>query len=476
MQPKSHILTYLLSRIPAAALNLASVAIFTRIAGADGYGTFLLIAAWTYVIQCTLCRWICDAFFACYREDRQHEFIATATWLHVAANIMAWAVLLLLALLGVIGFVEACALAIMVAGVSTYELAFEIRRTRLEASAASAVLLIRSFLMLVLGTLAIEISGTPMSLPFAVGAAYLLSAVPTIIHYWPSFSLVPDRETRDSIIAFGWPLIFATGTAVVAQNIDRIVLGHFSPPSSLGAYGALADLMKQGFFIFGEAISASLIALAKRRSMDGDAVGARAALAEAFRSMVALIVFGSIAVLMFEDIILRVFLGPELRDIASTLIHILLMASAFVLLRTFYFGQIVFFTSSSRLQLIVSVIQVIITGALAVPFVITWGALGAGAALLSGQILSCVLFAFAGRTGFSLPLPLGDAALIIVSGVAVWFIHAAAAQMVTCRLCLASADIALLAVGTAIITLHYDLFSSRFLVSKLRRTTSTDGR
>ena len=63
------------------------------------------------------------------------------------------------------------------------------------------------------------------------------------------------------------------------QVVDRLIIVKTVGPEHLGAYGAIADFLKQSFVVFGEALALSLISIAKREARDrGDGCGNRGAL------------------------------------------------------------------------------------------------------------------------------------------------------------------------------------------------------
>ncbi len=59
------------------------------------------------------------------------------------------------------------------------------------------------------------------------------------------------------------------GTAALAQSLDRLIIAKTVGGRGVGAYGALADFLRQSFIVFGEAIALSLISLAKREARTG---------------------------------------------------------------------------------------------------------------------------------------------------------------------------------------------------------------
>ncbi|WP_204283555.1 hypothetical protein, partial [Klebsiella pneumoniae] len=74
-------------------------------------------------------------------------------------------------------------------------------------------------------------------------------------------------------------------------------------PGELGAYGAIADFLKQSFLVFGESIALSMISIAKRDARAGDAAASAGVLEEAARTLTLIAAFGTAFFLSFDDVV-----------------------------------------------------------------------------------------------------------------------------------------------------------------------------
>ncbi|WP_163434705.1 oligosaccharide flippase family protein, partial [Escherichia coli] len=72
---------------------------------------------------------------------------------------------------------------------------------------------------------------------------------------WPMLDGHASLAEARRLLAYGWPLVFSFGIAALAQVLDRLVVGKSLGPGELGAYGAIADFLKQSFLVFGESIA-----------------------------------------------------------------------------------------------------------------------------------------------------------------------------------------------------------------------------
>ena len=379
-----HSLIYVGSRGFAAALNMASVAVFTRLAPVESYGTYLYVLSWALVLYGATCQWPKFAFFALYDEAREPAQVGTVV------RILGGT--LLLAGLGSAGSTE-------------------IARPRLRAGAVAASVMSRAVLILALGSLALHLSQDPLHLACAVAAANALASLPAAATIAP---MMPGRGSRAEalrLFAYGWPLVLSFGTAALAQSLDRLIIAKTVGPAGLGAYGALADFLKQSFIVFGEAIALSLISIAKREARVGGMAAASGVLRDAARAMTLIAAFGAVFFLCFDDLVVAVLLGPDYRAEARELAPVLILASILMMFRAYYFGQVIYFARSSGLEAAAAFATLATVAALSLLLIPRFGAAGAALAFAGGQSAAClVLVLGARRTGTTMPLPLADMA------------------------------------------------------------------
>ena len=104
----------------------------------------------------------------------------------------------------------------------------------------------------------------------------------------------------------------------------------------------------------------------------------------------------------------------------------LILASILMMFRAYYFGQIIYFTTSSRLEAVASTATLATVGVLSLALIPHLGVAGAAIAFAAGQAAACLVFVLgANRRGSGLPampLPLADiagiAALALATGLA----------------------------------------------------------
>lgn len=453
-----HTLTYLGSRGVAAALNLASLAVFTRLAPAETFGFYLLILSWALVLYGATCQWPKFSFFALYDESRAAAQAGTLVRLLAGMIGLAGLAGAGAAALGLVEARVAFAIVSAVFGMMAFEGAVEIARTRLRVEAVSLSVVLRALLVMILGSAALVLTGDPVHLLLATALANLLASVPAAHAIASLLRGRGDMREARRLLAYGWPLVLSFGAAALAQSIDRLIIGASIGVSELGAYGAFADFLRQSFVVFGESVAFSMISIAKRDARAGGIAAAGPVLKDAARTLTLIAGFGAVFFLAFDDLIVSILLGPEYRAAALAVAPYLLVASILLMVRSYYFGQIIYFAPSSRLDAVASFALLASIGGLSLVLIPRYGAVGAAIAAAVGQGVACLVFVLGARRPIRMPVPLADIGLIAGAALACWaataWIDAAPAAQGAIGLVL---KLAILGIGFAAVTWRFNI-------------------
>lgn len=419
-----HSLIYVGSRGVAAALNMASVAVFTRLSPAHTYGSYLYLLSWALVLYGATCQWPKFSFFALYDEGRARAQIGTVVRILAASLLLAGLAAGLAAALGLIAAPAAGAIMLLAIGFTLFEGSTEIARTRLKAGAVAASVLCRAVLMLGLGSVVLHVTGDPVDLAMTIAVSNALGALPALVTIGPLMRGKGSRDEARRLIAYGWPLVLSFGVAALAQSLDRLIIAKTVGPAGLGAYGAIADFLRQSFIVFGEALALSLMSIAKREARLGGMAAASGVLCDAARAMTAIAAFGAVFFLCFDDLVITILLGPGYREEARRLAPVLILASILMMFRSYYFGQVIYFTRTSRLEAAAALATLVTVACASLLLIPSLGAFGAALAFAGGQAAAClVLVVGAERAGTAMPLPLADmggiAAAALAAGLAI---------------------------------------------------------
>lgn len=420
-------LPYLSARAVSAAGNLFAVAVFSHLAGPTEYGHYLLIFAWSLIVYGFGAQWMRFAYFGVYQTERFGEYVGSLLWLLSGGIAVVALVLTALGAFGVFAPSFLVAVFALVCGTTVYEAAFEVARTLLNVRMATLSMVLRALLTVAFGSASLWFGGGARDLAFAVAAAQVLAAAPSLASF-SGFRWSPGtRATALRIVGYGWPLFLSFGVTAVAQSIDRLLLAHYLGAATLGPYGVVADVMRQSFTVVGEAISLSLVTIAKSHANDGDIDASNAALQRTFNACLATAAFGAAFFIVFGDVAFRAVLQPEFIAPTNSLVPIFAVAFAFMTMRNFYFAQVIYFTHASYLDLVVAIVFVAVSTTLSLLLVPGHGAEGAALALSASCIVSCLAFMFLGRQWYRLPVDLS--ALKLMPALALCFVLGARATV-----------------------------------------------
>lgn len=402
---RRHLALYFVSRAFAAVSNLVAVAIFTRLAGPEVYGHYVVMFAAALVISGFSVQWIRYAFFNHYRSDEDRDFFASFLALIVASMLVTVAVAGITFALDGASFGFAAGALLIGLATALFEVITEVCRTRLEVGRAALGMTLKAVLVLALGTLALSLHQSALALAAGIAVAHLVATIPAAFTLGGLLGGRPTWREARKLVAFGWPLMLSFGIGAFAQGVDRFYLASLDGAAVIGAYGALSDIVRASFTVLAESVSLATVPLAKRQFSNGERPEAIRTLNHAFRLLLVVGTFMTAAFLVFAPVILPVIFPASFLEGSETLLPAILVASFLLVVRNVYLAQIIYFTRASHLELVSALILTAVNLALCAFLIPRFGALGAALAFLGGQVASGLFFLLAGRGEFSMPTP-----------------------------------------------------------------------
>lgn len=417
-----HAPAYLAARVLSAIANAASVAIFTRMAPPEVYGQYLIGFAVCFIVYGFSLQWVIFAHFGNYRRKDADKLAGSVLTISTVLLLPAFGVVALLAGIGVLDPAIAAATGFLLLCLMLHFTALEIARSHLMVGAYVAATLARSALMLVFGVLALMQWQSAGALLIAVGFGYALASLLIFLRVekpiWVIGFLRPDRGAIGQLLAYGWPLIIAVGATAAAINIDRILLDRLRDSASVAPYGAVLDLMKQTFLVVAESITVGYMSYARTLHSDGSVGDARQILKRAFVTQCYLVVFGIAFFILLGDVVFAVLLAPSYVPVALQILPILLVGNAMLVLRAYYFGQVIYFNASTTLELASSVAMVTVAAACGFVLIPHLGVIGAGIAFSAGQAMALLVYVAGTPRPLRMPVDWARAGILALAGVA----------------------------------------------------------
>jgi O-antigen/teichoic acid export membrane protein len=416
-------LLYLSARTLSAAGNLLAVAIFSRLAGPAEYGHYVLIFAWSLIVYGFSAQWMRYAYFGVYHPDRFGEYVGSLGRL-LGCGLVA--VALVLTTLGVSGLFPPgflVAVFALVCGMTVYEAAFEVARSLLNARGAALSMILRATLTILFGSASLWLDGGAQGLAIGIAIAHTLAAIPALTTLSKVRVSEFSRAASLHIVSYGWPLFLSFGVTAIGQSIDRLLLAHYLGVAALGPYGVVADILRQSFTVLGEAIILSLVTVAKQSANLGNHDKADTTLRKAFNACLGAATFGTAFFIVFGNLVLQAVLKPEFFAPAADLVPIFAIAFAFMTMRNFYFGQVIYFTNASFLELVVSILVLVISVTLSLALVPAYGVHGAAISLMLSNMVGCGAYLVLGRRLYKMPIDF--TALGVMPSLAMLFVFGA---------------------------------------------------
>lgn len=415
---RHHFALYLSARASAAAGNLAAIAIFTRLAGPEIYGHYVVMFAAALVISGFSAQWVRYAFFNNYRSDEDRDFFASFVALLVVSMAATGAVAALAFTLDGAGASFAAGSLLIGLSTALFDVLTEVCRTRLEAGRAALSVILKAALVLAFGTLALLMDRSALALAFGIAAAHLVASIPAAITLGRLLGGRPSWSHMRKLLTFGWPLMLSFGIGSFAQGIDRFFLASVEGAAVIGAYGALSDLVRASFVILADSVGLSTIPLAKRLFSEGDRAGTERTLGQAFRIMMVIGVFMTAGFIAFGPLMLPIIFPATFLQGADSLLPVIVLGAFLLVMRNLYLAQIIYFTRSSWMELASALILTFVNLGLCALLIPPLGALGAAWAFLGGQAVSAAFFLAASPKNFHMPTPLRPTLGVLAVGVA----------------------------------------------------------
>ena len=466
-----HAPAYLIARVLSALANAGAVAVFTRLAPASVYGQYLIGFAVCFIIYGFSLQWVTFAHFGNYSRRDADKLAGSVLAISAALLLPAFAVIAGLVWVGVLDPNIAPATGFLLFCFMLHFTALEIARSHLMVRTFVTATITRSLLALVLGTLTLTRFQSAGALLTAVGLAYALGSLPVFLRLpkavWIIGFVRPSRETIARLLTFGWPLIIAVGATAAALNVDRIILERLRDAAAVAPYGAVLDLMKQTFLVVAESITVGYVPFARTLHSEGHGEEARLVLKRAFVTQSYLVVFGIVFFALLGDLVFSVLLAPSYVPVAMEILPILLIGNAILVMRAYYFGQVIYFNASAFLELAAAIAMLAVAAASTIALVPHFGVVGAAVGFSLGQAAALLVFVAGTPRSLRLPLDWSRAGILVAVGIAV-FVAGTALRATEPRALAAVVNLILISLTSAYFLFRWNLFNAWAIAHRMR--------
>jgi len=269
------------------------------------------------------------------------------------------------------------------------------------------------------------------------------------------------------MLHFSIPLMFSYGLAFLMTNADRFMINYFNGMEAVGIYVAgyaIIDRIGQMLFM---AIALPSFSLTIQKLEQEGFAAARQQTYHVGVAVLALAMPACMGLMLTAPQIAAVFIGPEFRDGAITVMPWIALSTFFNGLATHYFDHAFHFAKKTHMLLWTQGSGATLNLLLNVLLIPDYGSIGAAIATLASYSLLLLLSIILGRRAFPMHFPVVPALQIAMAtacmGGAIWLVSLPPTLM---------GLIATVAIGTAVYStafLSFNIFNARAILLRLVR-------
>ena len=394
---------YLLSRLGAAALNLFSIALFTRYLETDLYGHYLLYIAYISMGSSIFFWWHRQSTYRYYNKfiDKYDAFIKTSYYIYFFICLIFIIICISISLIDIFSISQILFL-LSVIGVivkSKYDLCQSLFNIGLRDNIFGINLLIRSILFIIAGlVLIINFEIDKFALIFASIFSYF-----TIIVYSNYFILTNisnvqfDFHISKKIIHYGMPLVAVFTFDFILTFSDRIIIDYYLGSGSVGHYGVNYDLVKQLILFFMVIQSQIIYPKINYYYENNDKFLLQNIFKLNFNIFIIAFIPLSTFIIYFNKSISNIFIGSGYIEFSYQLIPVFVIIFLFWGFKIYHFDYYFHLKEKTRYQMYILFFGSIINLLMNFIFIPYWGILGAAYSTLFSYIIIFFISFFISR-------------------------------------------------------------------------------
>jgi O-antigen/teichoic acid export membrane protein len=427
-----HSFSYLLARGLPGLVNLAAIALYTRLLAADEYGQYALVIAGVGFANKLVFEWLRLAlarFLPAYEDERQlfNATIAAGFLTLVAGASVLGGIALLLAS-------DGPARQLLVAGIAllwvqaAFDLELQRARTKLLPRRYGVLAVGRAALSLTLGVLFVWLGLGAIGLIAGLCLGMLITLAQPLANSWRRASLeLCDWALLRRLTLYGAPLAVTAALGFVIAGSDRLLIGWLLGNESVGLYAAGYDLANSSLGVLLMVVNLAAYPLAVRALEKDGADIARRQLTSNLTALLAIGLPASIGLAVLARPIADLLIGQQFRAEAARLIPLIAVVALLRDIKAYYLDLAFYLSRRTFGQVWVTIVAVAVSVGLNLWWIPAFGIVGAAYAAIVAYIVAFVLSALVGRRAFRLPGLTPDAIKVAFAacfmGVALWQIR-----------------------------------------------------
>ena len=403
-----HSVFYLLARGLPGLVNLAAIAVYTRLLTADEYGRYALVIAGVAFANKLMFEWLRLAFvrFLPAHKDQSQIFSATiaAGFLTLVAGT---------AVLGGVAVIVASdgpARLLLVAGIAllwiqaAFDLELERARIKLLPGRYGVLALGRAASSLALGVLFVWLGLGPIGLIAGLCLGMLITLAQPLAAGWRQARLdLCDWVLLRRLTRYGAPLAVTAALSFMIAGSDRLLIGWLLGDRSVGLYAVGYDLANSSLGVLLMVVNLAAYPLAVRALEERGEAAARRQVAVNLTALLAIGLPASIGFAVLARPIADLLIGQQFRAEAAMLIPLIAVVALLRDIKAYYLDLAFHLSRKTVGQMWVTIAAVAVSVGLNLWWIPTFGIVGAAYAAIVAYIVAFLLSALVGRRLFRLP-------------------------------------------------------------------------
>jgi O-antigen/teichoic acid export membrane protein len=401
---------YLIARGLPAIINLAAVALYTRLLGPDEYGRYALIFAGAMLANAVFFQWLRMGLLrflpAC--SDRKEVLLST----------MAGGFLSLVAITGVIGgfmvllWPDPSLRGPIALGIGFFwlsgwfEINLELARSQLAPLRYGLISTAKAVLALCIGGLLAFVGLGAAGILIGQMAGIALPIPWLLKRDWKGISLdLFDRQVFRQLLLYGLPLTGTFALTFITSSSDRFMLGWMLGADAAGLYAVGNDFATQSLQVLMMTVNLAAFPIAVRTLEQKGVEAARSQMAQNGIMLLGISLPAAAGVALLAPNISKVLFGQAYREVASILIPWIVLGTFLSGIRMYYFDQSFYLAKTTTQQIWVVLASALTNVAMNLLLIPSFGIFGAAYSNVIAFATALVLSWVIGKKHFRLPLP-----------------------------------------------------------------------
>jgi O-antigen/teichoic acid export membrane protein len=415
-----HSLIYFSSRIIPGTIEVAAIALYTRLLIAEAYGVYALVLTTVLFTDVFLFNWVrfCVTRFWAQHEGKGENFLSILVSLYVLvvalSGVVAGIVILLLP--------DSSYTLIIIGGIfllwvkAWFELHLEVLRARLQPARYGAYILLRSVFSILLGGLGAYLGYGALGVIVGIASGNAVALLILGLSDWKRIRLI--RLSFDMVRGYLWyglPLAVTFAISFIVNSIDRYMIAWLVGVDAAGLYAAAYDIPNKTIPILLSAFSLAATPIIVQSLEKYGNENARVHLKETVVLLLGIGIPATFGMVVLSENIAEIILGEQFRSAAKLVMPIVAFGILIASFKSHYIDLSFQLGKRTIFQVGIAVFAAVLNIALNFMLIPQYGISGAAYATLITFLCAALAAWYWSKRVFVIPFPVKEVSKIIVA-------------------------------------------------------------